>query len=94
MISRTVYYVEGDNTIYNDEASALAAEKRIADQKTWWATNSTQAKYDKLLYDLKNALFVHPMTVATCSHDTIRLKALTRICNEFYETNKECLKYY
>lgn len=88
------YYAEGISQPFLIKEHALKAEEEHQKRVQYWRENCFEAKYDKLCYDLKEAINVWEGTIATCSFDTIRLKGLTTICKEFYETNKECLKYY
>ena len=90
----TYYYADGVSQKFLTEEDALKAEEEHKQQIEYWKQNTAQAKYDKLCHDLKECMNVWEGTIATCSFDTIRLKGLTTICKEFYETNKECLKYY
>lgn len=90
----TYYYAEGISLPFLTKEEALKAEEEYNERRQYWKKNCVEAKYDKLCYDLKNALNIYEGTIATCSFDTIRLKGLTTICKEFYDTNKECLKYY
>lgn len=90
----TYYYAEGTSLPFLTKDEAIKAEEEHKKRTQYWKENCVEAKYDKLCHNLKNSLNVYEGTIATCSFDNIRLKSLTTICKEFYETNKECLKYY
>jgi hypothetical protein len=88
------YYAEGISEPFFTEEEAIKAEEEHRKRIEYWTQNSAQAKYDKLCHDLKESLNVWEGTIATCTHDTIRIKGMVIICKDFYEKNKHNLQYY
>ena len=83
------YYAEGISLPFLTEEAAIQAEKEHKERMEYWKQNTAQAKYDKLCHDLKESMNVWEGTIATCSHDTIRIKSMVKICKE----NKHNLRY-
>ncbi len=79
---------------YKTEEEAREKEKEERDRSKAWEANTPDAKLDKLRFDLKDCLFIHPQTMATCSFDAIRIKKMVRVCQKFAEENKVYLDYY
>ncbi len=93
-VTTTKYYAEGSNIPYSSEREALAAEERCKKLDEYWKSNSSSQKLESLQGQLQAAMFVPEEIIATCSHDSLRIKSLVKVCQKFVEDNKGFLNYY
>lgn len=93
---RTIYFADGCHFPFLDKEEALKEEARQKEimQRVSDSCNEPKAKFDKLKMDLENAMIIAPGTIATCSFLSLQIKGLVQVCKNFYEENKEFLKYY
>lgn len=95
MREETRYYIDGFYSPFFNKEEAEAAELKYKENLKRWQDNSAQSKYEKLVHELKDCLYIdEERTMVTCSFDDLRIKHLIRICEKFAEDNKEYLKYY
>lgn len=88
----TVYIAE-DGQKFTDKTSCERHDEALKSWLEWAQTGSAEAKLNLLVNDLNKCQNTEGM-VATCSHDTLRIKGMIRVCQKFIEDNKELLKYY
>jgi hypothetical protein len=89
------YYADGIiNRGYSTEEEALKAEEQHKKMLESWKKNSSKGKLDKLIFDLQNACIIHPDTIATCPFESLAIKGMVRVCQQFAEENKEYLSHY
>lgn len=79
---------------FGTEEECLAYEKKEEERKKYWEENSPKSKYNELLVKLEKAFVISEDTIATCTFDSLKIKGLVTVCQEFVEKNKEYLKYY
>lgn len=94
MREETRYYIEGHSYPFFNKEEAEGAELRAKEAYQRWEDNSAQSKYEKLVHELYNCLYIDENTRATCSFDCLRIKAMVYACQKFAEENKQFLNYY
>lgn len=94
MREETLYYVDGIASPFRTKEEAERAEKNQAEQRKLWLQNTPESKLNELCHRLKQCQYVHPSTIATCTYDSIRIKSMIKVCQEFVEKNKEFLNHY
>lgn len=94
MKKETLYYAEGYSRPFLSEEACLKYEKQQEENIKRWKGNLPSSKLEKLKLDLDKAMYVSPSTIATCTHDSIAIKQLIRVCQKFAEENKEYLNHY
>jgi hypothetical protein len=95
----TLYYADCTNGFLDSRgfataAEALAVEKQHREFEERWKENSPETKLEKLISELNQCQIINPETIATCTFDSIRVKAMVRVCQKFAEENKQYLNYY
>ena len=90
----TTYYAEGIGRPFYSKEDCERVETELKERQKYWAENSSAAKFDKLTHDLKEAMYIHPDTIATCTMESLVIKGMVRVCQKFAEDHKEYLNYY
>lgn len=88
------YYADGDPRPYDTKEEALRVEARNKEWYDGWLKNNVDTKLMILKDNLDKAMYIHPGTIATCSFQSLQMKALVKVCQAFAEENKEYLNYY
>lgn len=92
---RTIYASDLTGRIYGSAEECLAAEGAEMERRAYWSNNhDPAAKLDKLKSQLDAAMHIAPDTIATCTCDSLRVKAMVTVCQAFAEDNKQYLQYY
>lgn len=92
---RTFYMAEGSNAVYTNPEECRAEEERRKNQQEEWKIRfDSYAKLEKLKTELDEAMLIAPGTIATCTANSLQIKALVRTCQKFVEENKDYLRYY
>lgn len=89
-----LYYADGDYTPCATEEEALAREIQNKELTERLRTFSPTTILEKLINDLDKCQSVWPGTLCTCPYDSIRIKGMVKVCQEFVEKYKEYLKHY
>lgn len=90
----TKYYAEGYYQPFATEEEALAYEARMKELLARLADNSSSSKFSLLVAELEAAQVIPEGTLATCSYESLAIKAMVKVCQKFVEANKEALNYY
>lgn len=88
------YHADGYFHPFATEEEALAYEARMKELWARLADNSSSSKFNLLVAELEAARVIPEGTLATCSYESLAIKAMVKVCQKFVEDNKKFLDYY
>lgn len=95
---KIIYYPEHGNNHYpfSSKEECLKYEESFRKKELEWKSIIITPKdhLEKLILNLETAMTIPLGTIATCTFESLQIKGMVRVCQEFAEENKKYLSYY